>query len=408
MSHDFTRRELLKNGSMLAIGLAAPAWLSSIARADVIKRGMGKNIDPDGVLVVIQLSGGNDGLNTVVPWADANYYKLRPTLGHAADKVLKLNESMGLHPVMTGFETLYKEGKVAIIQGVGYPQANRSHFKSMDIWHQASPDTSLSRGWIGRHLDHVDPAKLNPVYALGLSNDKPRALDSEKVSVPCFASLADIQAMVGDLESEQMLRDISSGAVNADQKVIQAANKSALDAMVELRDRLAKFAPKETYGDSSFGSGLKQVAQLIATSPNTRVVYLSAGGFDTHAKQLPDQEKLLGGFSAAILAFQRELEAIGKADKVTVMVFSEFGRRSYENASGGTDHGAAAPMFMIGKNVKGGMYGKNPNLTDLADGDIKFGIDFRQVYATALDQWMGGDSGVTLGGKFDHIPLLKV
>jgi len=408
MSHDVTRRDLLKKGGMIAVGLAAPAWLSSIARADVIKRGMGKNIDPDGILVVVQLTGGNDGLNTVVPFADPNYYKLRPTLGIPADKALRLNATMGLHPSLTGLETLYKEGKVAIIQGVGYPQANRSHFKSMDIWHQASPDTSLARGWIGRHLDHVDPKKLNPVYALGLSNDKPRALDSAKVSVPCFASLADIQAMVGDLESEQMLRDISSGAVNADQKVIQAANKSALDAMVELRDRLSKFTPVGSYGDSTFGNGLKQVAQLVATSPNTRVIYLSAGGFDTHAKQLTDHEKLMTGFNQAILAFQRELETIGKADKVTVLVFSEFGRRSYENASGGTDHGAAAPMFVIGKNVKGGFYGKDPNLTDLTDGDIKYGIDFRQVYATTLDQWMGGDSGAVLGGKFENLPILKV
>lgn len=408
MNNPFSRRELLRKGGMIAVGMAAPGWLTNIARADVLKRSQGKNIIPDGILVVCQLSGGNDGLNTVVPYADPKYYQLRPNLGIAQDQVLRINEHLGFHPAMAGMASLYKEGKVAVVQNVGYPRPNRSHFKSMDIWHVASPEVALANGWIGRHLDILgEDNPLNPVVALGLSNDKPRALMADKMSVPCFASLSDIQSMVGDPDAERMLRQIAAGSGSDAEKVVAAANKSALDAMVALRDQLSKFSPKEAYGDHKFGQGFKQIAQLLATSPQTRVVYFSVGGFDTHAKQTEQHAALLKGFSEGMLAFQREMEAVGKADKIVTMVFSEFGRRSYENASGGTDHGAAAPMFVVGKAVKGGVYGPKPDLENLADGDLKYGVDFRQMYATALDQWMGGDSGKVLAGKFEHVNVLK-
>ncbi|MEQ1933487.1 MAG: DUF1501 domain-containing protein, partial [Fimbriimonadaceae bacterium] len=321
----------------------------------------------------------NDGLNTLVPYANKRYYELRPVLGITEDKVLKINNDLGFHPGMKGISELYNEKKVAVIQNVGYPNANRSHFKSMDIWHSASPEQTMKY--------------------------KPLALTAKNASIPCFASLVDIQSMVGDPDAEAMLRKIQGmdAMEGSATRVVQQANKSALDAMSALNKQLAGYAPKQTYGNDAFGNGFKQIAQLVATSPATRVVYLSAGGFDTHARQAESQERLLTGLSNAVTAFQREMEAIGKADKVMVLVFSEFGRRSYENASGGTDHGAAGPMLLIGKNVKGGLYGKLPNLSDLQDGDLKFDIDFRQVYATALDNWIGGDSGVVLGKQFDKI-----
>lgn len=409
MSNPITRRDFLGNSAKIAIGLAAPTWLSTIARADVFRKSEGFKIDPDGILVVVQLSGGNDGLNTVIPYADSRYHELRPTLGISEDKALHLNERLGLHPAMTGMQTLYKEGKVAVINNVGYPRPNRSHFKSMEIWQSASPETSLSYGWVGRHLDILHAKNpLNPVYALGLSTDKPRALQADDYSVPCFASLADIQSMVGDPDAERMLRDIQGTGGSAGEDVVRAANKSALDAMASLRDKLKGFTAKETYPADAFGNGFKQLAQIVATSPQTRVLYFSAGGFDTHARQAEQHEKLMKGFSDSMLAFQREMEAIGKADKVVVLVFSEFGRRSYENASGGTDHGAAGPMFMVGKAVKGGLYGPMPDLQNLVDGDLKYEIDFRQVYATALDNWMGGDSQKVLSAKFEPLNVLKV
>ncbi len=409
MGDFLTRRDVMKGGGVIAVGLVAPRWLSTIAHADVLRQAKGGKAAKDTVLVVCQLSGGNDGLNTVVPYADAMYRQLRPTLGIPDDKVLKLTESLGFHPALSGLAELYKEGKVAVIQNVGYPRPNRSHFKSMEIWQSASPDSTLKNGWVGRHMDTLAAGgPLNPVVALGLSTEKPLALNAKVASIPCFASLADIQSMVGDPDAERMLRQIqgADAAAGSDTRVVQQASETALDAMAVLSKQMQGFTPKQTYGKDAFGQGFQQIAQLVATSPATRVVYFSAGGFDTHARQAESHERLLTGFGGAVHAFQREMESLGKADRVIVLVFSEFGRRSFENASGGTDHGAAAPMFLIGKNVKGGIHGANPNFADLADGDLKFGIDFRQVYAATLDQWMGGDSQLVLGEKFAPLPVL--
>ncbi len=409
MSDFLSRRDLFRVGGVIAVGLTAPRWLSSIARADVLRQAKGAKAAGDTVLVVCQLSGGNDGLNTIIPWADKAYYELRPTLGIPEDKTVKLTEQLGLHPAMAPVAELFKQGKVAFIQSVGYPRPNRSHFKSMEIWQSGAPDCPKF-GWIGRHFDaQFATGPLNPVVALGLSTDRPRALEGRAASIPCFASLVDIQTMIGDPESERMLRQIQGmdAPVGSSTRVVQQANRAALDAMAELNKRLAGYAPKETYGNDAFGQGFKQIAQLIATSPATRVVYFSAGGFDTHARQAENHERLLSTFSNGVSAFQKELESIGKADKVVVLVFSEFGRRSYENASQGTDHGAAGPMMLIGKNVKGGFHGPMPDLQNLADGDLKFGIDFRQVYAATLDQWVGGDSATVLGQSFEHVNVFK-
>ncbi len=406
MSDNVSRRDFLGRSGMIAVGLATPPWLSAIAKADVLKQSKGAKVDPNNVLVVCQLSGGNDGLNTIIPYADPQYRVLRPTLGIAEGEVLKVSNSMGFHPSLSALADLFKQGKVAVIQSVGYPNPNRSHFKSMDIWQSASPDSSLKYGWIGRAFDQqMSNSSLSPVAGIGLSVEKPIALQADHASIPCFASLADIQSMVGDPDVEKMLRQIqgSDAQQGSSTRVIQQANKSALDAMSELKTKLSQFTPKQTYGNDAFGNGFKQIAQIVASSPATRVIYFSTGGFDTHSRQTEQHSKLLKGFSDAIGAFQQEIEAIGKADKVTVVVFSEFGRRAYENGSGGTDHGKAAPMMLIGKNVKGGFHGTVPNLNALDDGDVTFTTDFRQVYATALDNWMGIDSGVVLGGQFSHI-----
>jgi uncharacterized protein (DUF1501 family) len=410
VSELISRRDVFRRGSLIAIGLTAPRWLSTIARADVLKRATGGKPNANTVLVVVQLSGGNDGLNTVVPYADKQYYTLRPTIGVTEDKVLKLNDQMGLNPALNGLYELYQQKKVAIIQNVGYPNPNRSHFKSMDIWQSASPESVMKYGWIGRHFDQqMSHSALNPVVALGLSYDKPLALTAKEASIPCFASLVDIQNMVGDPDAERMLRQIQGPAAanGTDISVVQKANETALDAMTTLNHQLKAYMPKGAYGRDAFGQGFKQIAQLVATSPQTRVIYFSAGSFDTHARQVETQGKLLQWFGDAVNTFQKEMDAIGKADNVLVMTFSEFGRRSYENASAGTDHGAAAPMFLIGNHVNGGLHGPIPNLHDLDDGDIKMTTDFREVYAMALDEWMGGDSELVLGEKFKYSDALS-
>jgi uncharacterized protein (DUF1501 family) len=409
MSDLISRRDVIKHGGMIAVGLVTPRWLSSIAHADVLRQAKGGKATGDTVLVVCQLSGGNDGLNTVIPWANKLYYDLRPTLKISEEKVIKIGEQMGLHPALAPLGELYKQGKVAIIQNVGYPQANRSHFKSMEIWQSASPDGKYHTGWIGRHFDQqMLTGPLNPVVALGLSTEKPLSLTAKNASIPCFASLVDIQSMVGDPDAERMLREIQGmdAMQGSATRVVQQASKSALDAMQILSKQLQTYAPKQTYGNDAFGNGFKQIAQLVATSPATRVVYFSAGGFDTHAQQADKHEKLLTGFANAVGAFQKEMEAIGKADKVILLVFSEFGRRVQENGSAGTDHGAAAPMFVIGTKVKGGLHGSIPDLQNLQNGDLRFETDFREVYSATLDHWMGGDSEIVLGQKFKAAPVL--
>lgn len=408
MSELVTRRNLIKGGTMIAVGLVAPRWLATIAEADVVRQAKGGKAAGDTVLVVCQLSGGNDGLNTVIPYADPLYRSLRPTLGIPDPKILKINERLGLHPALAGLSELYKENKVAIVQNVGYPKSNRSHFKSMEIWQSASPDGALKGGWIGRHFDtEIGHSPLNPVVALGLSTEKPLSLVGQQASIPCFASLADIKNMVGDPDMERMLREIQGKDAMAGSatRAVQQANRSALDAVSILSKQLEGYSLKQTYGSDAFGRGFSQIAQLVATSPATRVVYFSAGGFDTHARQPEQHEKLLKGFGDAVLAFQREMEALGKADKVIVLAFSEFGRRAAENASQGTDHGQAAPMFLIGKRVKGGLHGPIPDLKNLDNGDVPFTQDFRGVYAATLDEWMGGDSQVVLGQKFAPIEV---
>lgn len=410
MSKDYSRRELLKGGGVLAVGLMTPPWLASIAKADMITRARGGKSDPETVLVVCQLSGGNDGLNTVIPINDNKYYEMRETIAIGKDKALPISNDLGLHPDMGGVHEMFKAGNVAIVQGVGYPNPNRSHFKSMDIWQTASPDVSEKYGWIGRHFDHaLESGPISAVSGLGLSVEKPRALTAERASIPCFASLADIQNMVGDPDSERLLREIQGkdAPVGSATRTIQMASNTALDAMSELKTQLSKYEPKGTYPNDRFGQGFKQIAQLVATSPQTRVVYFSAGGFDTHSRQEQNHARLMKGFSDSVAAFHREMAAIGKADKVVTLVFSEFGRRAYENGSAGTDHGKAGPMFLIGSKVKGGLYGPMPDLVNLDRGDLAYDIDFRQIYATALDDWLGGESKVVLGKQFDKLGLIS-
>lgn len=408
MSDQITRRDLLRKSAIIAIGAAAPPWLASIAKADVVKMAAGRKIDPDNILVVCQLSGGNDGLNTVVPYSNSAYYAARPVLALKEEEVIKIDAEFGLHPTMNGLKSLYDEKKVAIIQSVGYPNPDRSHFKSMEIWQTANPDGREQYGWLGKYLDNqIQSGSTNPVMALGLSRTKPDALKAKVASVPCFASLADIKAFVGDPDAERMLREVQGMDAygSADAEAVRKANLTALDAMAELNKALDSYTPKMPYGNDQFGQGFRQIAHLIATSPKTRVIYFAAGGFDTHSQQAAAHSRLVQDFSNALKAFMDEMKSLGKDGKVCVLVFSEFGRRVRENASAGTDHGAGAPMFIVGGKVKGGMYGEKPDLVNLDRGDVPWRVDFRQVYSTVMDQWMGGDSETMFGKKFNHVNI---
>lgn len=420
MADKHSRRDfVLRSASLIAVGLAAPAWLSQLARAGVSAKAKGKAAPGGGkVLVVCQLSGGNDGLNTVIPYSSKQYYSLRPSLAIAEKQQLVLNDKLALHPGLKGLKTLWDRDELAIVNGVGYPNPNRSHFASMSIWQTGDPEGHETTGWLGRYLDGVNQtaAQRNPLLALSLGRERVEALGGRSSSVPTFASLEDVRGLVGDSDAERTLRaiqqtDSSMGAMgqpggySAGVSHAGQATNTALDAMDALAARLDDYTPSGDYGEDEFGLGFRNIAQLIGISPATQVIYFSVGGFDTHAQQAVTHDELLQKFGKALLCFMDELKAMGRAEDVSVMVFSEFGRRVAENGSAGTDHGAAGPMFVAGGGVKGGAYGAYPSLTDLNDGDLKHSTDFRQVYASLLQDWLHTDSAKLLGGEYKSLGL---
>ncbi|MCW5935410.1 MAG: DUF1501 domain-containing protein [Fimbriimonadia bacterium] len=399
---EFSRREFLRAGlTLVAIGAAMPPWLAQLAHADTQRKLKGQKPLNDHILVVLQLTGGNDGLNTVVPYADGRYYDLRPQLAIPDSGVLRLDEKVGLHPALTGLQELFQKGQVAIVQGVGYPNPNRSHFRSMEIWQTADPDGYQRYGWLGKYLDSITDAAPNPILAVSLSRERPQAMLAARAPVPCFASLSELQNLTNDPDLEMTVRAMTDevGTRESAATVIDQSTRTALDAVEKLREAVKRYQSDVTYANDPFSQGLKQAAQLIMTSPQTRVIYVSVNGFDTHAGQLRAHENLLRGFGNSIKAFQEDLMKMGKQDRVLTMVFSEFGRRVRENGSLGTDHGAAAPMFLVGNRVKGGFYGDHPSLSSLDQGDLRMQTDFRSVYATVLD-WLGSDPEEVLGKRF--------
>jgi uncharacterized protein (DUF1501 family) len=406
-----TRRDfIVRSSSLIAVGLLAPPWLAQIMRYQAQaavkgKAGLGKQ-----VFIVCQLSGGNDGLNTVIPYTSAEYYKLRPTLAIPEKDQLRISDTLALHPSMKSLHGLFKQGQLAIVNGVGYPNPNRSHFASMRIWQRADEDEQQPYGWLGRYLDSTRRGTSpNPVLALGLGTETNSALVGAKGTVPTLASLDDVQSMVGNRDEERALRAIQ-GMDDPGQASLAHVKEStdvALDALDTLKNLLGNYTPQRPYGADLFGTGFRQIAQLVAVSPETQVIYFTAGGFDTHANQAETQARLLQQFSDALAAFMGEMQDIGQAERITVMAFSEFGRRVSENSSAGTDHGAAAPMFIAGGGLKGGVYGAYPSLTDLQDGDLKYHTDFRQVYSTVLTDWMGADAAALLGHDYGRLPVFS-
>ena len=405
---EMSRRQFLRAGlTLVAVGLAAPPWLARLAYADAQRTLNGEKLPNDHILVVLQLTGGNDGLNTVIPYTQSLYYQARPTLAIPEAQVLPLEGGMGFHPALEPLKSLYDQRALAILQSVGYPNPNRSHFRSMEIWQTADPDGHSRYGWLGRYLDTLTDSALNPILAVSLTQELPVALQARRAPVPCFASLSDLQMMTRDPELERTLRRMQAmdgRKADALTQMIRESTRTALEAVERLREAIKNYRSDVTYGNDPFGRGLQQTAQIIATSHPTRILYVSVNGFDTHAGQARTHEQLLARFANAVSAFYRDLEAMGKAEKVLLMVFSEFGRRVRENGSLGTDHGAAAPMFLIGKRVNGGLHGDPPNLSDLdGNNDLKMQLDFRRVYATVLE-WLGSDPEAVLGKGF---PALK-
>lgn len=432
----FTRREFLFTGLTLAsaamfvpsfiqrsaLGLPMPApGLSSIP-----------GVNEDRVLVVVQLSGGNDGLNTLVPFGDGAYYKARPGIAIPENKVVKLDKAAGrgLHPALSPLADLYNEGQAAVVQGVGYPNPNRSHFKSMDIWHTA--DTSgTGAGWLGKYMDSeccgfgkgesgkAEAATPSQTKAPGIAigRDAPLAMQG-KSSKPVAFENTDLFRWMGQDVHGALVKPYDeitrAGVVGGANEHGNAAflMRTALDAQVssdQIRKAVSQ-APLVEYPNSDLARQLAMVGSMIRAGLKTRVYYVSQGGFDTHAGQGGENgrhSQLLGQLAQALRAFQRDITAQGNQDRVMTMTFSEFGRRVSQNASGGTDHGTAAPMFLTGTKVNAGMLGEHPSLSMLDDGDLKYTTDFRTVYAGILEGWLGAKSQPILEGTYKPLKVVK-
>jgi len=384
--------------------------------------------------VVLQMAGDNDGLNMLVPYADDAYYRSQPDLALPADKILKLNSYAGLNGKLTGLKALFDEGHLSVVQGVGYPNPNRSHFRSTEIWQTASDaDRNESEGWLGRYFDNCC-AGADPTVGVAIGEEMPQAFaaktptgitfsqpeefrwrPSEKVEGRMSAEETFFRQLNGSTGGQELAAS-EGGSISAipgksktDLSTIDFLQRTALDAQLSSDKILAvarKYKSRVSYPKGRLAASLSVIACMIAGGLPTRVYYTSQGGFDTHAGQANAHERLMGELNDALTAFAADLKQQGNFDRVLLITFSEFGRRVAENANGGTDHGAAAPMFIVGGAVKPGLFGKCPSLTDLDYGDLKFNTDFRSVYGTLLDQWLHAPSQIVLGRKFPALPIV--
>src|SRR5205823_5094721 len=360
-----------------------------------------------------QLTGGNDGLNTVVPYADENYAKVRNVLRLPKAQIKKLNDQVGLHPSMDGLAGLYEDQAVCVVQGVGYPNPSQSHFRSMDIWQAASTEKELTDGWIGKALKQVPKAAS---FHLAAPNEAaPLALAGAPARVPSIAKLEDFQLRTDAVS--QADRTHQRGIIEASAKMpadqgnlldfVRRTAVNTYDSSKRLQEIGKNYQPKATYPNTPLANRLKTAAQLIDADLGARLFYVSIDGFDTHANQLATHANLLKQVSDAMTAFYKDLSARGHRDRVLLMTFSEFGRRVFENGSAGTDHGSAAPMLLVGGKVKAGLVGAHPSMTDVAMGNLKHHTDFRQVYAAVLDRWLGVSSKDVLGQEFKPADVFK-
>ena len=441
-----TRREFLRTTVLgSALSWTVPAFLAdtfsalqSQAADSATQIVTGKDAT---ILVVLQMAGGNDGLNTVVPYSNDYYHNARPRIGLSADKVIKLNGDIGFHGAMAGFKNLYDSGNLAVVQGVGYPNPNRSHFRSTEIWQTASDSDRVEKyGWIGRYFDNAC-AGADPTVGVVLGRQLPESFFAKTPKGICFDNPQNYRFMSPEhprpgqtdmteaayekLNDPEMVSaddpevDNSGGSIASlpagmpmqGGKAVDFIERTALDAQMsshEVRTIAERVQNQATYPASQLGNSLKMVAKLIGGGLPTRIYYVSQGGYDTHTNQLGTQQRLLGDLADSVKAFVDDLKAQGNLPRVLVMTFSEFGRRVNDNANGGTDHGAAAPIFIVGNKVKAGLLGRYPSLApqDLFEGDIRYNVDFRSVYASVLEHWLKTKSAPILGRQFDPLAVV--
>lgn len=408
-----SRRDFLARGLYgIGIGGGMPLFLGRTSAALTAQALQGTSVEkfPERILVVLELSGGNDGLNTVVPHADPAYYRARPRISIPAKEVLKVSDTFGFHPSMVGFERLYKDGRMAVVHGCGYDHPSLSHFSSMSYWHTGVPNAGEPLGWLGRVADdHLNPATRNLIVNIGTSQSL--AVRSGRHSPLVFDDPSRFRRDGTDAQKKVLgeLAGTTGAASNATLDFLSATARNAADSSDFVREASAAYRTPVDYGiGNAFGGGLQRVAALINAGMKTRLYYVVYQGnsFDTHVQQGDVHSRLLMYTADAVRAFMEDIARIGRADDVAVLMFTEFGRRVEENGSLGTDHGTATPMFLFGKQdrIKGGFYGHPPSLTDLDDGNLKMTTDFRRVYATAIKEWLGyDDADAVLKGRFETL-----
>jgi uncharacterized protein (DUF1501 family) len=401
------RRNFLETTGLATAGsLLIPSFLKAYeaqAMAGQLAPKTGK------VLVVVQLSGGNDGLNTVVPYRNDIYYRERPTVAIGRDKVLTLNDEVGLNPALEPLRALYDDGLLTVINNVGYPNPDRSHFRSMDIWQTGSnADDYLSTGWLGRYLDQSGAAGSGtfskPYQTLEIDDTLSLALKGDRLN---GLALLDPRKLFNQTRSP-LVAELSHQRTH-DHAVADYLYKTLAEttsSATYLHEKTKITAPSQTYPNHELGSRLRTVAQLIRAGVETQVYYVSIGGFDTHINQPGQQERLLRQYAEAVGTFMQDMKAAGRVQDVLLMTFSEFGRRVKQNGSNGTDHGTANNVFLLGGTGNRRVYNPAPNLTNLDDGDLRYTVDFRSIYATLLQDWLGADDVAILGQKFDRLNLV--
>lgn len=362
-------------------------------------------------LVLINLQGGNDGLNCIVPHGDAQYYRLRPTIGIPQSQVLNIDNTIGFNPNMKSFKGMYDKGMVAVVQGVGYPNPDHSHFRSTEIWQTAAPDKYLHTGWLGRYLDEADLPKTNLFNGVAVSPVLPEVMISNSVDVPAIPSERGY-GLISDRNSasratySQVVRDAGVPFQSPYLSHVLEIEDHAQRGSEELPKLIGGYKTDATYPATPLGRSLALAAQIVGSKIGTKVIYIQHGSFDTHVSQQATQNRLLAEFSDGIKAFYDDLAAHGNDGSVLTMTFSEFGRRLEENANRGTDHGEASPLFLVGGGVKGGTYGTYPNLGTSNMGNLAFTTDFRSVYATVLERFLNRPSSKILAGAYPTLPAL--
>jgi uncharacterized protein (DUF1501 family) len=404
-----TRREFIRGAGglgFLAFSGVAPAFLARSAMAQTPAPERDRRI-----IVIIQLAGGNDGLNTVIPCTNDRYYNLRPTLG-LKDGLLNLNDDLALHPACKELHQLYGEGQLSIVQNVGYPNPNRSHFRSTEIWETGSDaDTFKREGWLGRYFDNSctgspDESVDHDPCGIHVGDMIPQSYLS-KQSHSLFGmkhrGRFDRGNDPADLAYEKLLM---ADHIEGNASYLQHTMMNTLVTERRVEKIISKYKALSNYPGTKLAQSLKRIAALIHADMETRVYFVSQSGYDTHANQLRNHERLLTELSQAMSAFQRDLSAHKKDDQVLTMTFSEFGRRPAENGSGGTDHGTAAPLFVMGSQVKEGLLGQAPELVTDIKKDLEYSTDFRGVYSSVLDKWLEVDSSKILDEKFEHVPFV--